>query len=168
MEKVNILPTNNQDWGLWGTCIHNDYNPQMTWEAVSRFMMKEFDLTPEQTRDVLDARFGRHLADDLSNVYGIMSETNITTHLKLRMVDKKWRNSYEKSITEETGKVFPYKAPISKNELFSLLAECHLGIETLVTRNSDGLDFHDVPVWGVKAALEAAYEAGRKAEAEQR
>lgn len=38
-----------------------------------------------------------------------------------------------------------------------------LGIETLETRNSDRLDFHDLAVWNVRAALEAAYEAGRKA-----
>lgn len=42
------------------------------------------------------------------------------------------------------------------------IATDHLFIETLETRNSDRLDFHDVSVWGIKAALEAAYEAGRK------
>jgi len=35
----------------------------------------------------------------------------------------------------------------------------HLDIETLATRKSDSLDFHEVAVWGLKAALEAAYEA---------
>ena len=39
----------------------------------------------------------------------------------------------------------------------------HLFIETLETRHSDRLDFHDVSVWGVKSALMAAYEAGRQA-----
>lgn len=34
-------------------------------------------------------------------------------------------------------------------------------IETLETRNSDGLDFHDVAVWAIRSALVAAYEAGR-------
>ena len=34
-------------------------------------------------------------------------------------------------------------------------------LETLETRNSDGLDFHDVAVWAIRAALENAYEAGR-------
>lgn len=29
-----------------------------------------------------------------------------------------------------------------------------------VTRNSDSLDFNEVAVWGVKAALQAVYEAG--------
>ena len=39
----------------------------------------------------------------------------------------------------------------------------HLFIETLETRHSDRLDFHEVSVWGVKSALMAAYEAGRQA-----
>ena len=40
------------------------------------------------------------------------------------------------------------------------IAAQHLGIETLQTRKRDSLDFHEVSVWGLKAALEAAYEAG--------
>ena len=42
------------------------------------------------------------------------------------------------------------------------IARQHLRIETLETRGSDSLDFHDVSIWGVKAALEAAYDLGRK------
>lgn len=42
---------------------------------------------------------------------------------------------------------------IAKEELF---------IETLERRYSDGLDFHDVSVWGVKKALELAFELGRQ------
>ena len=40
------------------------------------------------------------------------------------------------------------------------IACSRLGIETLLTRNSDALDFHDVSVWGVKQALREAYRAG--------
>ena len=43
------------------------------------------------------------------------------------------------------------------------IAANHLDIETLATRNADSLDFHDVSVWGVRAALEAAYRAGQDA-----
>ena len=39
----------------------------------------------------------------------------------------------------------------------------HLFIETLETRHSDRMDFHEASVWGVKSALMAAYEAGRQA-----
>ena len=38
-----------------------------------------------------------------------------------------------------------------------------LGIETLETRKSDGLDFHDLAVWTIEKALKVAYEAGRLA-----
>ena len=40
-------------------------------------------------------------------------------------------------------------------------------IETLETRNSDRLDFHDVAVWAIRAALEAAYAAGVAAAAKR-
>ena len=42
------------------------------------------------------------------------------------------------------------------------IASRHLHLETLETRNSDSLGFHDMAVWSIKAALEAAYEAGRQ------
>ena len=48
------------------------------------------------------------------------------------------------------------------------IAKRELDIETLATRKSDALDFYDIGVWGLKAALEAAYEAGRAAERKRR
>ncbi len=42
------------------------------------------------------------------------------------------------------------------------IATDHLFIEMLETRNRDRLDFHDVSVWAVKAALQAAFEAGQQ------
>lgn len=50
-----------------------------------------------------------------------------------------------------------------QNELFTQIAQQHLNIETLEERKSDSLDFHDVGVLNVKAALEAAFEAGKAA-----
>lgn len=41
------------------------------------------------------------------------------------------------------------------------IAQKHFRIETLETRNSDSLDFINVAVWDIKAALEAAYKAGQ-------
>lgn len=43
------------------------------------------------------------------------------------------------------------------------IAKQHLGLDTLDTRNSDALDFHDLAVWNIRAALEAAYHAGEQA-----
>ena len=47
------------------------------------------------------------------------------------------------------------------NKLISDIAREHLYIETLETRNRDYLDFHDLSVWQIKKALEAAFEAGQ-------
>jgi hypothetical protein len=41
------------------------------------------------------------------------------------------------------------------------IAKQTLGIETLETRNSDDLDFHEISVWQLKEALEKAYKAGQ-------
>ena len=46
------------------------------------------------------------------------------------------------------------------NALFERIAKEHLHIETLETQNRDRDDFHDVAVWSIKSALEAAYAAG--------
>ena len=46
------------------------------------------------------------------------------------------------------------------DQLLAQIALDHLFIETLQTRNSDRLDFHDVSVWAVQSALVAAYQAG--------
>ncbi|MFU8777931.1 MAG: DUF6900 domain-containing protein [Roseovarius sp.] len=41
------------------------------------------------------------------------------------------------------------------------IAQRRFHLETLETRNSDRLDFHDVAVWALRAALEEAFDAGR-------
>ena len=40
------------------------------------------------------------------------------------------------------------------------IAKEHLRVPTLETRKSDSLDFHDIAVWQLRAALDAAYQAG--------
>ena len=47
--------------------------------------------------------------------------------------------------------------------LFEAIAREHLFVETLQTRDWDRLDFHEVAVWGIRSALQAAYEAGQNA-----
>ena len=49
------------------------------------------------------------------------------------------------------------------DQLFQQIALDHLFVDTLETRNSDRLDFHEVSVWGIKTALQAAFDAGRQA-----
>ncbi len=48
------------------------------------------------------------------------------------------------------------------DQLFQQIAFDHLFVDTLETRHSDRLDFHEVSVWGIKSALQAAFDAGRQ------
>lgn len=49
----------------------------------------------------------------------------------------------------------------ARDALLLEIAMRHLFLDTLETRMSDSLDFHDHAVWAVRSALEAAFEAGR-------
>lgn len=53
-------------------------------------------------------------------------------------------------------------------EKLAQIAQAEFGFETMVTRNSDSLDFRDCAVWCAKSALEQAFELGRRAQAEGR
>ena len=53
--------------------------------------------------------------------------------------------------------------PEAIQDLLEKIALDHLFIQSLETQMSDRLDFHEVSVWGVKSALQAAFEAGRMA-----
>ena len=55
--------------------------------------------------------------------------------------------------------------PQPVDQQLEAIAKKHLWIETLATRHSDRLDFHEVGVGSLKDALRAAYEAGRAASA---
>lgn len=54
-------------------------------------------------------------------------------------------------------------AESAPDDLLLKIAKKHFDVETLATRKSDSLDFHDVAVWSIKNALQEAYEAGLKA-----
>lgn len=53
------------------------------------------------------------------------------------------------------------EAPVDIDARLEQIARDHLRLETLATRKSDSLDFHDIAVWRIKDALRAAYDAGR-------
>jgi len=47
------------------------------------------------------------------------------------------------------------------NATIEKIAREILDLETLETRKMDSLDFHDMAVWEIRKALEAAYNAGK-------
>jgi hypothetical protein len=46
------------------------------------------------------------------------------------------------------------------NRILTKIAVTHLNIPTLQPQRSDRLDFHEVSVWAVRAALNAVFDAG--------
>ena len=69
---------------------------------------------------------------------------------------------------QTTNKKRPGRKESTVDELLASIEKTMLHIDTLETRKSDSLDFHDVAVWSVRAALEAAYRAGLAAAKEGR
>ncbi|MBX9633961.1 MAG: hypothetical protein K2X44_03180 [Magnetospirillum sp.] len=51
----------------------------------------------------------------------------------------------------------------TRDQALTEIATQILDLETLDTRKSDRLDFHELAVWQIKKALDAAYAAGREA-----
>lgn len=52
---------------------------------------------------------------------------------------------------------------MATNRIFEEIARDVFWIETLETRKSDSLDFHEVAVWQIEEALRRAFEAGAAA-----
>lgn len=80
-----ILPTKNPEWGFWGTCRANGYlgdgysteqreRLAKLWVAAFRGLCSRDGWKPENAREFLDSRWGRHFADDLSSLPEITPE----------------------------------------------------------------------------------------------
>lgn len=52
--------------------------------------------------------------------------------------------------------------------VLAAISQRYFGTAALDTRNSDSLDFRDIAVWNLRAALEAAFEAGRQSRDDER
>ena len=101
MIRTAIIRTGNPSWGFWGACRCGAFDQQAAWLAVCDALMTAFDLSEEQVRDLLDARFGRWLADDLSFVPGgPTSYQVIERHIMARLADSRWRGWFATAVTE--------------------------------------------------------------------
>jgi len=54
----------------------------------------------------------------------------------------------------------PTAETLERDRALERIARETLMIETLETRGSDGLDFHDLPAWALRKALRRAFSAG--------
>lgn len=101
MQTNAPLPTANTGHGFWGTCSISGWNATMLWNGVSLFIARRFDLSPEATRTLLDSRFGRHLADELSFIPGGPDGmARVEAHLTARFAQDGWQRWARRAMRE--------------------------------------------------------------------
>lgn len=79
--EFKILETENQEWGFWGTArtiLRSKKDMPKLWKETSILLQKNAELTPEQTRELLDSRWGRHFVDRYSEEL----RTNVQTFIE--------------------------------------------------------------------------------------
>lgn len=78
---VEIVKSQNPEWGFYGTVKSFTRAPRRTWNAMLAKIVVEAQCSPEEARDYVDTCSGRHFADQLGNVmrgYGALPLRNTT------------------------------------------------------------------------------------------
>lgn len=65
MTNNKILKTENEQYGFWGTTLINykEKQTQKRWNDVFETLLELSGAKPEEVRELLDSRYGRHFAD---------------------------------------------------------------------------------------------------------
>lgn len=187
MAVVEVLPTENPEWGVWGTATQAGLDADLVWSAGFRALLEGVEgLTPETARLALDSRWGRHWVDALPA--GALDAARPTTAAAVRamcgvpparaldaarvrrhMLDTVSDPGWFKALAEillMVGRRTPLRArwieditdPVTLRLLD--LAKAGLGVQTFRARGSDRLDFQEVSVVALGRVLRAAYDAG--------
>ncbi len=151
--------TRNRQWGFFGACAANGHaDPEAAWiEAMDALTDPKgrFRLAPEDARDLLDATWGRHLADEVVG-------QEIGAAINDLAANYGWARDAHSFVRKHINPSAPRIAPPTREQEIADIARRILRIETLETRNSDSLDFHELAIWTIQEALDAAYKAGRR------
>jgi len=68
IELPEILAPQNRDGGFCGTTrLNTGCSEEEAWDDVSMEVLVGFGLTSEETRDFLDSKAGRHIADAMTD-----------------------------------------------------------------------------------------------------
>jgi hypothetical protein len=65
-DAMNTLPTNNSEWGFFGTLAHHA-DADAAWPLAMKAVGRATGCSERAVRDFLDSRYGRHFADDVAN-----------------------------------------------------------------------------------------------------
>ena len=158
-KKTETPRTRNRDWGFFGTCVSNGHaDAEAAWDEAMETLTDpkgRFALNAEDARDLLDATWGRHLADDLTGL-------PIAEAINDLADDSRWMRATRGFVTRHINANARFAAPLMREQVLAEIARKTLKIDTLETLNSDDHDFHDLATWKIAEALDAAYEAGKQ------
>jgi hypothetical protein len=158
-KKTETPRTRNREWGFFGTCVSNGHrDAEAAWDEAMATLTDpkgRFALNAEDARDLLDATFGRHLADDCMGLPIAKAINDLAD-------DSRWMRAARAFVTAHINANAQFAAPLTREQELAEIARQILKIETLETQNRDYLDFHDMATWSIAEALNAAYEAGKQ------
>lgn len=161
-KKVETPRSRNREWGFFGTCASNGHaDPEAAWDEAMATLTDpkgRFALDAENARDLLDATWGRHLADQVVG-------QKIGKAINDLAVNHGWARDAHNFVRKHINPNLARTARPRREQEIEGIALRVLKIDTLETRNSDDLDFHELAVWTIQEALDAAYEAGRRSAA---
>lgn len=93
VKEYKILETQNKSWGFWGTVsefVDSD-EAQKLWCEASKTIQEKAEFTTIETRNLLDSRWGRHMADEFHEdiVTGVFTKV-----LKKKMTKERLYRDY--------------------------------------------------------------------------
>lgn len=154
---MKILETQNQEWGFWGTVsefVDSD-EAQRLWCEVSKIIQEKAEFTAIETRNLLDSRWGRHMADEFHEdiVTGAFTKA-----FKKKMTKERLYRDYNYYVDNKAyGGTVPQQYKNFCNELEKLSRKYEIVIQAVggVIQNTNGfqgynpdLDSGDlIPEW---------------------
>ena len=157
VKEYKILETQNKSWGFWGTVsefVDSD-EAQKLWCEASKTIQEKVGFTTIETRNLLDSRWGRHMADEFHEdiVTGVFTKA-----LKKKMTKERLYRDYNYYVDNKAyGGAVPQQYKNFCNELEKLSRKYGIVIQAVggIIQNTNGfqgynhdLDSGDlIPKW---------------------
>ncbi len=138
---TEILETQNKEWGFWGTTkniVISGRKTQKAWNEAFKLISEIADFTPEETRDLLDSRWGRHTAD---NFYDELQQGVFAKEFKRRITKQRLYSDYSYYVSpDKYGDKIPQRYKDFCKELKTLTLKYNIVIQAVggVIQNTEG------------------------------
>jgi len=160
MKNTSKITSQNETWGFFGTlvrgCGMTNSGAASVFDLAAKTLARLSGKTVEDAREYLDSMWGRHLGDQFSPASDF---SNMETILKGQLVNFFMHLAQRGVITaKELERQKQRCREMIRDAAIAEIANVDLDIETL-----ESGAFAEVSIRAIKAALVAAYEAGRQA-----